>query len=238
MNKDFELEKAFDEYIEGSTPPSARVTEAAKNSIVSKTNKKTVFTSFKGALIAVAGALSACGAAIAMYFTPAATGGLIDAGDKDGGLAGIVQEINYYDHANLAESSLDIYSHNSLTGIDFMKNIYLASNCSVNSVNAYYDGDSIAYVRAEVTASVNSCRHETVIYAEYADENTACELFREYYDGETAYYGGHAYLYLDTEDNGEYVKKMVVEKNGVTYYVCVTSSDVYAYRTWLDLILK
>lgn len=238
MDKDFELEQAFDEYIGGSTPPSARVTEAAKNSIGNKTNKKTAFAGLKGALIAAVGVLSACGAAIAMYFTPATMGGLIDAGDKDGDFSGVVQEIQYYDHTNLSSGSLDIYSNGSPEGIDFMKNIYLASNCSVNSVNAYYSGDSIAYVKAEVTASVNSCRHETVIYAEYADENSACELFREYYDGETAYYKGHAFLYLDSEDNGEYVKKMLVEKNGVNYYVCVTSSDVFAYRTWLDLILK
>lgn len=234
MKKDFELEKVFDEYIEGTTPPSERVTEAAKNSIK---NKKTVFTRLKGALIAAAGVISACGAAIAMYFTPDAISGLIDAGNK-GDNSSTVQEINYYDHSNFAESSLDIYSHDTPQGIDFMKKISLASNCSVNSVSAYYNGENIAYVKAEVTASVNSCRHETVIYAEYADENTACELFREYYGGETAYYEGYTFLYLDSEDNGEYVKKMVVEKNGVNYYVCVTSSDVYAYRTWLDLILK
>ena len=173
-----------------------------------------------------------------MYFTPSAIGGLIDAGNKGGSSLDTAQEIHYYDHANLSASALDIYAPVAPQGIDFMKSIYLASNCSVNSVNAYYSGENIAYVKAEVTASVNSCRHETVIYAEYAAENTACELFREYYDGDTAYYGGYNYLYLDTEDNGEYVKKMVVEKNGVNYYVCVTSSDVYAYRMWLDLILK
>lgn len=245
MKKDFELEQAFDEYIGGNTPPSARVTEAAKNSI---RNKKSVFTALKGALVAVAGVLSACGAALAMYFTPSAIGGLIDAGDRGGASGGSfdsVQGINYYDNANLSQSTLDIYSHDTPVGLDFMKEIHLASNCSVNSVTAYSGGDGdnsvgdkIAYVKAEVTASVNSCRHETVIYAEYAEENTACELFREYYEGETAYYKGHVFLYLDSEDNGEYVKKMVVEKNGVNYYVCVTSSDVYAYRTWLDLILK
>lgn len=264
MKKDFELEKAFDEYIEGNTPPSARVTETAKNSIK---NKRSVSTSLKGALVAVAGVLSACATALGLYFTPSAIGGLINAGDGNGGgNSGILgnfgnsdsmQGIYYYDQANLTESALNIYSHDAPEGLDFMKNIYLASNCSVNSVTAYSGtdnlggnsgsdtsvGDSsgsekIAYVKAEVTASVNSCRHEAVIYAEYAGENTACELFREYYDGATAYYDGHAYLYLDTEDNGEYVKKMLVEKNGVIYYVCVTSSDVYAYRTWLDLILK
>ncbi len=234
MKKDFELEKVFDEYLEGTTPPSERVTEAAKNSIK---NKKTVFTALKGALIAIASVISACGTALAMYFTPTAIGGLIDSGGS-GGSSGAVQEINYYDQSNLSSSSLDIYSSGTPEGIDFMKNVYLASNCSVNSVDAYYNGETIAYVKAEITASVNSCRHETVIYAEYAAENTACELFREYYDGYTGYYKGHVFLYLDTEDNGEYVKKMVVEKNGVSYYVCVTSSDVYAYRTWLDLILK
>ncbi|MDE6690524.1 MAG: hypothetical protein K2K04_00990, partial [Clostridia bacterium] len=217
-----------------TTPPSGRVTEAAKNSIK---NKKSVFNGLKGALIAAAGVVSACATAIVMYFTPSAIGGLIDAGNK-GGSSGAAQQIHYYDQANLAESPLDIYAHGAPQGIDFMKNIYLASNCSVNSVNAYYSGENIAYVKAEITASVNSCRHETVIYAEYAEENTACELFREYYGGDTAYYDGHVFLYLDTEDNGEYVKKMVIEKNGVNYYVCVTSSDVFAYRMWLDLILK
>lgn len=264
MNKDFELEQAFDEYIEGSTPPSARVTEAAKNSI---NNKKTLSTVIKGALIAIAGVVSTCGTAIAMYFTPAAIGGLIDAGSggnfsgdigPSGTGSGFVQEIQYYDHANLTESALNIYSHDAPEGLDFIKNIYLASNCSVDSLTVYsgagnfggggsggdnsvgdsLDGDKIAYVKAEITASVNSCRQETVIYAEYAGENNACELFREYYDGTTAYYRGHTFLYLDSEDNGEYVKKMLIENNGVTYYVCVTSSDVYAYRTWLDLIIK
>ncbi len=244
MKKDFELEKAFDEYIGGSTPPSARVTESAKNSI---RNKKSVSTTIKGALIAVASVISACATAIAMYFTPSAIGGLIDAGGGNLGSSGSssdsAQNIYYYDNDNLSQSALDIYSHDAPEGLDFMKSIYLASNCSVNSVTAYSGGDNsvgdkIAYVKAEVTASVNSCRHETVIYAEYAEENTACELFREYYEGATAYYGGYTYLYLDSEDNGEYVKKMVVEKDGVNYYVCVTSSDVYAYRTWLNLILK
>ncbi|MDE6691498.1 MAG: hypothetical protein K2K04_05945 [Clostridia bacterium] len=235
MKKDFELEKVFDEYIEGTTPPSERVTEAAKNSIK---NKKTVFTALKGALIAAAGVISACATAIAMYFTPSAIGGLIDAGNKGGSSSDAAQKIHYYDQSNLSSSTLDIYAHGAPQGIDFMKNICVATNCSVNSVNAYYSGENIAYVKAEVTASINSCRHETVIYAEYAAENTACELFKEYYDGDTAYYKGHSFLYLDTEDNGEYVKKMVVEKDGVNYYVCVTSSDVYAYQMWLDLILK
>ena len=175
MKKDFELEKVFDEYLEGATPPSERVTEAAKNSIK---NKKTVFTALKGALIAIASVISACGTALAMYFTPTAIGGLIDAGGNKGdGSSGAMQEINYYDGSNFSSSALDVYANGAPEGIDFMKNVYLASNCSVNSVNAFYNGENIAYVKAEITASVNSCRHETVIYAEYAAANTACELF-------------------------------------------------------------
>ncbi|MCM1546044.1 MAG: hypothetical protein NC033_03300 [Clostridiales bacterium] len=230
MKKDIDLERVFDEYAEGGASPSARVTEAAKNSIKSK---KTALPLYQRALIAIAGVLSAGGAAFGLYSAPAIIGGLIDAGSGDG-----ETQIVYYSPSDLSQSTFDVYAQSAPQGLDFMKNLYLAENCSVISADAYSDGENLAYVRTEITASVNACRHEAVIYAEYAEENSACELFSEYYGGAQSYYGGYTYLYLNDEDNGEYVKKIVIRRGGVNYYLCVTSSDEYAYRMWLDLLIK
>ncbi|MDE6557610.1 MAG: hypothetical protein K2K39_00730 [Clostridia bacterium] len=230
MKKDDILQSAFDDYFEGGAAPRASVTDAAKNSI---TGKKATNSVVKKAIIGISAALSACAAVAGSIFAPVAIGGIIDRGD-DGGK----NEISYYAASDLSATPMEIYSQNNPAGLEFMKNLELASNFSVNSYNGYSNGEAIAYVKAEVTATVNSCRHDAVIYAEYTQTGTACELFESYYAGTTRYFEGNSYLYSLAFEEGEYVSNALFKSDGVRYYLTVKSSDEYAYLAYMDLILK
>lgn len=245
MKKDPRIESVFDSYFDGAQAPSPRVTDGAKNSI---NKKRSLPAPVQRALIAVASVISACASAAGLFYAPATIGGIIGSGDRNDNIFAPSQggnssgdsasvALSYYSIDTLTESPLDAYGA-APEGMEFVKTLTLAQNCSLNSYTAYCNGENTAFVKAEFTASINAARHETVIYAEYTDENTACEIFSEYYGGTSAYYAGYGYTYFDGEINGEYVRNMALTRSGVKYYVSVTSSDAYAYRVWLDMILK
>lgn len=229
MKKDDFLQSAFDGYFDGGAAPRASVTDAAKNSI---TNKKATDSVVKKAIIGISAALSACAAVAGSIFAPVAISGIIDRGD-DG-----KNQISYYAVADLSQSPMEIYSKDNPAGLDFMKNFALAQNFSVNSFDGYSDGENVAFVKAEVTATVNSCRHDAVIYAEYTETGKACELFESYYTGSIQYYQGCRYTYSQTLENDEYVSNALFRSDGVRYYLTVKSSDEDAYLAYMDLILK
>lgn len=230
------MQAVFDEYFEGSYAPANSVTDAAKNSI---RVKKAPSNALKGALIAVASFLSTGAVAGAAYLTTTTVGGIIDRGEPNGGSSdSVATEINYYDPSALSESRLDIYAVGTPKGFDFIKTLNLAENCNLNSYSAHSDKSGVAFVKAELTATVNACRHDAVIYAEYTGENSACKLFESYYSGDAQYYRGYAYLYTQTFDKGEYVSNAQLTYGGVKYYVSVKSSDKNAFYPYLDLILE
>ena len=231
------MQAVFDEYFEGSYAPANNVTDAAKNSI---RIKKAPSNALKGALIAVASFLSTGAVAGAAYLTTTTVGGIIDRGEPPNGGSSdsVTTEINYYDPSALSESRLDIYAVGTPKGLDFIKTLNLAENCNLNSYSAHSDKSGLAFVKAELTATVNACRHDAVIYAEYTGENSACKLFESYYSGDEQYYRGHPYLYTQTFDKGEYVSNGKLTYGGVKYYVSVKSSDKNAFYPYLDLILE
>ncbi len=235
MKKDNGLESAFNEYFETAKAPDESVTDGAKNYI---RQPKGLQPALRRAFIAAACALSACASGIGLYFAPAAMSGIIDrVNDYQQAQRPSPPQINYYDGLSLTRTERDVYSE-KVEGLNFLGDINLANNCSVNSLYSYSSEDGAVYSQAALSATVNARRHETVIYAEYTDGNTACELFREYYGGESNYYRGNAYLKLQTEENGEYAVKIKTENNGIKYYLYVISSDENAYTVWLDLIFK
>ena len=248
MKKDELLERELEGYIDGSVPPGESVTERAKNCIREKNGAKTPV--FKRAMIAVAGFATACASAIGLYFLPIAGGGVIDKGDGIGstqteapGANGSASNSNsatplFYSAQNLSVSEASIYAPDRPKGIEFLERFDLASNCSLDAFAAYSDGENIAFVKAELSGSFNLSRHDAVIYAEYAEENSACELFEEYYAGARLSYGAHDYLYAQSYENGEYVSKAYILKDGVKYYISVQSSDAEAYMGYLKIILK
>ena len=240
------MQAVFDEYFEGSYAPANNVTDAAKNSI---RIKKAPSNALKGALIAVASFLSTGAVAGAAYLTTTTVGGIIDRGEPpNGGSSDSVRElsvstdrvssIRLASASALSESRLDIYAVGTPKGFDFIKTLNLAENCNLNSYSAHSDKSGLAFVKAELTATVNACRHDAVIYAEYTGENSACKLFESYYSGDEQYYRGHPYLYTQTFDKGEYVSNGKLTYGGVKYYVSVKSSDKNAFYPYLDLILE
>lgn len=230
MKREQDLQAVFEEYFEGSYAPSNSVTDAAKNSI---RLKKAPSNALKGAIIAVASFFSVGATAGAAVLTSTTIGGIIDRGDN-GNTAGVA----YYDPASLSESELDIYAVSAPEGMDFIKTLNLAENCSVDTLSAHSNGESVAFVKAELTATVNAHRHDAVIYAEYTGENSACKLFESYYSGSARYYRGYRYLYFQTFDKGEYVSNAHITHDGVKYYITVKSSDKTAFYPYLDLILE
>ena len=241
MKKDNQLESAFNQYFESSKAPDESVLNAAKNSMERPATVKTN-TVLRRILVSAACALSALVSGAGLYFFPSTVGGIIAGIENGGNQAGSsppsVSVIEYYGAEGLDQRQVDIYADGAPSGLDFVKKLNCATNFSVNSVDGYSSDGGLAYVRADFSAVVNGSRHDTVIYAEYTQKYSVCELFREYYGGEESYYGGYSYLWFDTEENGEPVKKLTLECGGVKYYVAVAGSDQYAYRTWLDLIIK
>lgn len=239
MKKDNNLERAFDEYFEAGKAPDKSVTDGAKNLI---RQRGRLSTPMRRTLIAAACAASVFVSGAGLYFFPATVGNIADAingfNHANKPAPPSVSVIEYYGAEGLSESAVDVFADGAPAGLDFVKKLEFATNYSVNSVNGYSSEGNLAYVKAEFSAVVNASRHDTVVYAEYTEKNSVCEIFEEYYDGKQSYYRGYGYLSFETEENGEPVKKLTLERDGVKYYVSVTSSDAYAYYVWLDLITK
>lgn len=227
------MESVFDEYFENSKAPDESVLTAAKNSIKKPRTQSRVW---KRILATAACAALALASIVGMVYLPSTVNGIIAGIGNSNNTANT--QIEYYGTEGLEEVYVDVYADDAPSGLGFVKKLDYAKNYSVNSVDGYCSDGDLAYVKTKFTAVVNGSRHDTVIYTEYTQKYSVCELFEEYYGGETSYYDGYRYLYFDTEDNGEPVKKLTFERGGVKYYVEVTSSDANAYRTWLDLIIK
>ncbi|MDE6373526.1 MAG: hypothetical protein K2L72_03415, partial [Clostridia bacterium] len=231
MKKDKDLERAFDEYFDAGKAPDLSVTDGAKNLI---RHPKRISAPIRRALIAAACAASVFVSGAGLYFFPATVGNIADViiGDNQAGSVQppSVSVIEYYGAENLSESAIDVFADGAPAGLDFVKKLEFAKNYSVNSVNGYSADGDLAYVKAEFSAVVNAARHDAVVYAEYTETNSVCEIFEEYYDGERSYYGGYGYLCFYTEENGEPVRKLTLERDGVKYYVSVTSTDEFADR--------
>jgi len=233
MKKDEKLESVFDEYFESSKAPDESVLTAAKNSM--KKAKAPKSGVWKRVLVSAACAVFALLFAVGLIYLPSKVGGII-AGTNGGDTADL--KIDYYSAEGLSQSQIDFYSDGAPSGIGFVKKLDLARNFSVNAVNGYSSEGELNFVEADISAVVNGSRHDAVVYAEYTQKNSACELFKEYYGGEKATYRGLNLLCFDTEENGEPVKKLTFERKDVKYYVAVASSDEYAYTVWLDLIIN
>lgn len=247
MNKDPKLESTFDEYFKGVKAPASDVTSRAKNSIK---HGKGLSDPVRRALIAIASVASACASAIGLIFTPVAStvGGLISGGNGNHNIFNppappsdnndnVQPAPAYYAAETLTEYALDPYSQNLPDGLDFVKKFNLASNFSVNGITEYRDGESSAFVKTEISAIVNTVRQDSVIYTEYTADNSACEIFEAYYDGENRTYKTTEYTFSQTFENGEYVSLARFKSGGVKYYLSVKSSDSEAYYGYLNEIL-
>ena len=142
MKKDNGLESAFNEYFETAKAPNESVTDGAKNYIRHPQGLK---PALRRAFIAAACALSACASGVGLYFAPAAMSGIIDrVNDFQQAQRPSPPQIDYYDGLTLTQTERDVYSE-KVEGLNFLGDINLANNCSVNSLYCYSSKDGVAY---------------------------------------------------------------------------------------------
>ena len=237
MKKDDRLEREFDAYFDGVTPPD-NATDSAKKLIEKKARTKRTGIRFIPAFATVA---AACGIAVLA----------VNLGGRDSATPSTPtnpdtpptdfspapdNSFSYYTADALTTSALDVYSTDLPKGLDFVKKLELAKNAAVYDFCAYTDADgAVSLVRADVSAVVNGFRHDTTVYVEYTPERTVYEPLKTFYDGDELTAKDDTIISY-TENNGEKVCNLLTYENGVRYYISVESADSTAYRYYLSLI--
>ena len=215
--KDQRLEKEFEEYFKGANLP-ADITADAKKCIKAKS---VGHGRFIGLISAAASVLIVCTAAVVIALNLNPSRGMRVYGDER--LSFKAENAAYLTDLN---GSLKIIE-------DFAR----ADNAKINYCSSAYDGDSLAFVTADVSSINGLTRHETSIYIEFADG--VYSPLEEYYSGTKAEYKNpQYYLTRGVAVNGEPVNKLYLSYGGVKYYFNVTSSDEDAYKKYLQLIVK
>lgn len=229
MKKDEQLEREFNAYFDGISPPD-NATDRAKKLIEKKARTQTFVRRFVPAFAAVA---AACGVIVFV----ANIGSIGDAAPPStSNSTPASREFTYYTADTLNASALNVYSTTLPKGLEFVKKLEFAKNAAINDITAYTAADgSVSLVRADISATMNGYRHDTTVYAEYTPDRTVFEPLKAFYDGAELRYGATT-LISYAESDGEPVCNLLVYKNGVRYYISVTSSDEYAYHNYLAMI--
>lgn len=252
MKRDEQIERAFDEYFDGVTPPGANVLDEAKNLMERNKRRQKII---KRTMAITAGVACVCLCTVGIIYAPFIGGNKADGNNSpsaanpgqagnlgpsaaDPGQSDSIDNSssgNRYPDAGLSTVSLNLYD-TDLQGIKFLKTLDIADNFEVTDFTGHYNGKSLSYVSANVQGFADGYRHDVTVYAEYS--TGTCDLFDEYFDGDTEYYDNLRCYVSSALINGEYVKKVFTEKRGVKYYFEVTSSDPAAYAGYLYLINK
>lgn len=243
MKKDDKLERAFDEYFEGLELPEGLAEDAKKLNI----KRKPLISRLTKYASALACALIVC--IVAAVGIHSGINNVADDDDYGGssGNSGAADDLSEsdgsallysdtYSLSGLETSEFDAYTisqTNSALGI--IEKFALASNANVTSCTGYSDGGELMLVKAEVTV-ISTYNQQTEIYVEFTEDGCVCEDLTYYYGGANYAYGNVSYLYCETEDNGEPVRCITAEVNGVKYYIRVTSADTQAYLYYLELL--
>ncbi len=248
MKKDENLERAFDEYFDGMEIPEGLAEDAKK------LNKRPLWTRLNKYASAFACAVVVCiVAGVGIYsginygasdpYGAAPGDDLDNSGNAstDDGTSDYSSSssvgYNTYSLSDLTESQLDPYSlEDTDSALAYIQNFAYATNSQVESCTGYSSESQLMLVKAEVTVSAEY-NQQAVIYVEFTEDGYICEELYDYYGGESLAYGNTTYLYYETEDNGEPVRCVTVNLDGVKYYIRVTSTDENAYLNYLYLLL-
>ena len=230
MNKDEQLQREFDRYVDGVAPPD-NATDRAKKLIEKKARTRKAVRRFIPAFAATA---AVCGVAVLagnfIWRTVSDSDAPTSPAAPDNGFS-------YYTTAALTSSALDVYSEDLPTELRFIQKLEFASNISVDDVCAYTAADGqLTLVRADVRAVVNGYRHDTTVYVEYTQERTVYEPLKSFYDGRELYAADTTTLMSRTENNGEPVYNLLAYENDVRYYISVESADESAFWYYLSIL--
>lgn len=222
--KDKKLEEQFNGYFEGINPPENLAEDAKK--YVKAPSRLPRFAKFASIAASVVLVVTA---AILIILNPfAAT--LPD---------GEIQEPDTSDPALYYEKDISLSRVNgySLGTIDpalkFLESFAYASNADLRAERAVFDGGETAFIRAEIL-QVAGARYETEIFVDFSGK--IYEPLSAYTEGEQFYYGGVPYRLTRSEVNGEPNGKVYFQKDGLNYFISVTSSDTSAHLKYLDII--
>lgn len=231
MKKDDRLEREFDAYFDGVTPPDD-ATDSAKKLIKKKARNKILIRSLVPTFATVA---AVCG--IAVLAVNIVGRFSVDSNPPTTPNAPSAPEIvySYYTTDTLTKSALNAYSTTLPTELEIVKKLELSRNAAVTDFCAYTDDNgAVSLVRADVCVTANGYRHDTTIYVEYTPERTVYEPLKSFYDGYKLNRDGA--LLSHSENNGERVYNLLAYDNGVRYYISVESADARAYQYYLQII--
>lgn len=237
MKKDDRLEREFDAYFDGVTPPD-NATDSAKKLIEKKARTKKKVIRFIPAFATVAAACGIAVLAVNLSGRNSSTPNMPTNPDPPPTDLSPAPDnsFTFYTADALTASALDVYSKDLPKGLDLVKKLELAKNSAVYDFCAYADADgSISLVRADVSALVDGYRHDTTVCVEYTPEHTVYEPLKAFYDGDKLT-ANSSTLISYAENNGEKVCNVLGYFNGVRYYISVESSDANAYKYYLPLI--
>ena len=242
--KDERLEKEFDEYFKGANISNDIIADAKKSV---KPKRRILPRILKFASVA---------ASIVLVFAVAVTfmarvdwgglfpdGGMSNTGSSpsppsDGNDDGTDPKFELYTDSDLIQSNQNAYTVASLhSSLKFIENFAYNYNSTVETCKAGYKDGNLALVTAEVSILSELNRDETTVFVEFTDVNLIYAELADYYCGNTyKYHGAQYYLTTTQAENGEPEYKLHVLFGGVKYYFSVRSSEVNAYRKYLDII--
>lgn len=142
---------------------------------------------------------------------------------------------NTYYIASLNSGQIDPYSAGKIEGLEFAARLAYTSNANVY-VTAYYDDDTMYIAEAEITLLHNGYRHDTVLYAEFTDDDLYCEELKDFREGSHRYYRGYDYILNTSYDEGENVYTVYLNTGKVKYYLSVMTAEEYGYEIYLKFL--
>lgn len=235
--KDKRLEEQFKEYFNGVDIPELpnNIVADAKKSVKRRDTRLPRFA--KIASIAASFVLVFAVAAVLIARTDFSV--ILPDGAQGGSSGKPSTDSTYGDTALLEPKQIDAYSLASVdTNLKFIENLAYSPGADVETVEtSQFKNGKTAFTYAKVTI-ISGARYDADIYVEYAEQTY--EPLKTYANGKTGTYRGLKYRLTReiSEETGEPVNKLYVEKGGVKYYFNVQSSDENSYIKCLDLLLK
>ncbi len=225
--KDKQLENAFGEYFDGVEKAPSSITADAKKQLNLQRKRNRVLTR----AAAVAASVIAVCAGAGLIISYSAANSYPPSSDA---------QIEYYELSALSPEVADCYSASSFNpALSFIERLAHGRNSAVNSCTAYYDGDGgLALLKAEVFYTEGLYRHDATVYAEFTDEFSVCDIFKDFEKSVNIGYGYLSYKFYSSEDDGEYVGNAATRAGGVKFYFSVKSSNEQAYLTYLNMLPK
>ena len=230
--KDIRLEEQFKGYFEGVDIPELPngIVADAKKSAKKRDTRLPRFA--KIASIAASFVLVFAVAAVLIARTD------FSAMLPDEGASSPPPTVSTYDASSLRFDDENAYTLSKVDkNLKFIENLAYKPNAEVTTVvTSRFADEERAFTYAEATL-ISGARYDTQIFVEYSE--LTFEPLKSYADGKTGTYRGIKYRLTKeiSEETGEPVNKLFVERDGVKYYFNVQSSDENSYIKCLELLL-